>query len=507
MIRIYTDGGCSGNPGPGAWATIILSEKKDPVELSDSEMNTTNNRMELTAVIRALEYIGETDTQIEVFTDSEYVQKGISQWMENWIKRGWKTASGSPVKNKDLWMHLKEKSDVFSIQWNWVRGHAGNEWNERCDKLVGIQINTLKHKSSKENPTKVHKVKKIHQVASIKDKMDVLGIETSCDECGIAVVRNGKEILANTVASQVERHAPWNGVVPEIASRLHVEWIDAVCEQALSQAGLSLRDIDAVAVTSQPGLIGSLLVGLSYAKGLAWASGKPWVSVDHIKAHLYASHMEQSIEYPYVGLIVSGGHTILCRVNAPDEIDILGTTIDDACGEAFDKVAKYYDMGYPGGVFLDKLAEEGDDTAFRFPFPQLHKGEHRYDVSYSGLKTAAVNQLEKFRTEGAKISKENIAASFRKAAIDMLLDKVKLAVRDTGLRRLVLGGGVSANRYLRRMLGNFSDIETFIPSLPLCADNGAMIAGLAYHYLIRGERATLSMNASARVSGFRRNYP
>ena len=338
--------------------------------------------------------------------------------------------------------------------------------------------------------------------------MNVLGIETSCDECSVAVVRDGKEILSNIVATQVERHEPWNGVVPEIASRLHVEWIEEVTTRALDEADADLeKDIDAVAVTYRPGLIGSLMIGLSYAKGLAWSAGKPWVGVDHMMAHLYAPNLEYEIEYPYLGLIVSGGHTVLCRVESMDDVQILGATIDDACGEAFDKVARHYGMGYPGGVFLDRLAENGDPGAFRFPVPRLHKGDHRYDVSYSGLKTAAANQLEQFRVGEAETSRENIAASFRKAAIDMLVERVRRASGDTGIMRVVAGGGVSANRYLRRILNEDSTLETYFPSMALCTDNGAMIAALGYHYLNRGDRSPLDLNASARVSGFRRPYP
>lgn len=338
--------------------------------------------------------------------------------------------------------------------------------------------------------------------------MTVLGIETSCDECSIAVVRNGKEILSNIVATQVERHAPWNGVVPEIASRLHVEWIDDVCVRALSDAGMaSVDEVDGLAVTSRPGLAGSLLVGLSYAKGLAWAAGKPWVEVDHILAHLYSPTMEYCIEYPYLGLVVSGGHTIICRIDSLDsEVEILGTTIDDACGEAFDKVAKHYNMGYPGGVCLDRLAETGDDEAFQFPKAGLHKGDHCFDVSYSGIKNAAVNQLDKFHNGEAAVTNENIAASFRKAAIDMLVERVMRAVSHTGIHRVAIGGGVSANRYLRRVMNDNKDAEVFFPSMALCTDNGAMIAGLGYHYLNKGQCSPLSLNVSPRVAGFRRPY-
>jgi N6-L-threonylcarbamoyladenine synthase len=224
-------------------------------------------------------------------------------------------------------------------------------------------------------------------------------------------------------------------------------------------------------------------------------------------AHLFAPHLEFEIEYPYLGLIVSGGHTILCRVESMEDVRVMGTTIDDACGEAFDKVAKYYDMGYPGGVALDRLAENGDDQAFRFPEPSLHKGDHRYDVSYSGLKTAAINQLESFRREGAEMNLENIAASFRKAAVDMLVKRVKRASADTGITRVVSGGGVSANRYLRRVLTGDESLTAYFPSMALCTDNGAMIAALGYHMLMRGERSSLDLNAAARVSGFRRLYP
>lgn len=337
--------------------------------------------------------------------------------------------------------------------------------------------------------------------------MTVLGIETSCDECSIAVVCDGRQILSNVIASQVERHSPWNGVVPEIASRLHVEWIDSVCSKALKEAGVNLADgVDAIGVTSKPGLIGSLLVGLSYAKALAWSSAKPWVEVDHILAHIFAAHLEYDIDFPYLGLIVSGGHTILCRVEAMNSIEVLGTTIDDACGEAFDKVAKHYNMGYPGGVALDRLAENGDDKAYAFPTPRLQALKHRYDVSYSGLKTAAVNQLQKFCVNNSKSSIENIAASFRKAAIDMLVNKVKKASYDTGIHRVVAGGGVSANLYLRRVLQNDDELETYFPSMALCTDNAAMIAALAYHQLANGDIGKLNASAFARVSGFKHRY-
>jgi N6-L-threonylcarbamoyladenine synthase len=349
--------------------------------------------------------------------------------------------------------------------------------------------------------------------------MRVLGIESSCDECAAAVVEDGSRILSDVVATQIPFHEKYQGVVPEIASRKHSEWIYGVVEQALAEARLGPGDIDGVAATSRPGLIGSLLVGLCFAKGFAWAIDKPLVGVNHILAHLYASRLEAGpsaapaedvatagppMEYPFIGLLVSGGHSIICKVSDFDEIEVLGTTIDDAVGEAFDKVSKHYGFGYPGGAAIDKLAQGGDDTAFAFPVPYLHKGEHRYDLSYSGLKTACVRQLELFRRPGAESTPANIAASFQKAAIDLLVSRLLRAVEDTGLRRVVAGGGVAANSYLRRSLAAHSDIELRFPPLRLCGDNGAMVAGIACKYLERGESSGLDCGVSARVPIFRR---
>lgn len=333
--------------------------------------------------------------------------------------------------------------------------------------------------------------------------MIVLGIETSCDECSVALVENGRKILSNEIATQIELHKPWYGVVPEIASRLHVQWIDGVREKALKDAGLTLDDVDAVAVTARPGLMGSLMVGLSYGKALAWSLEKPFIGVNHVEAHLYAPHLEYDIAYPYLGVILSGGHTMICRVEDFDRMEVLGTTVDDACGEAFDKVAKFYDLGYPGGVAIDKLARKGDDRAFNFPLANLHKGGHEYDVSYSGLKTAVVNQLDQFRAEGAKASPENIAASFQKRAIDTVMRKINLAVKNTGLKRIVAGGGVSANSRFRKELGELKGVESYFPSLSLCGDNGAMIAGLGYRYLERGDTSPLNETTRAKIKGYR----
>ncbi|WP_320130788.1 tRNA (adenosine(37)-N6)-threonylcarbamoyltransferase complex transferase subunit TsaD [uncultured Sphaerochaeta sp.] len=339
--------------------------------------------------------------------------------------------------------------------------------------------------------------------------MNVLGIETSCDECSAAVVRDGREILSNVIATQIELHKPYEGVVPELASRLHTEWIAQVVQSAIAKAGLTNKDIDAVAVTNRPGLLGSLLVGLNFAKGFAATLDIPFITIDHIRAHLYASQIETPLAYPYLGVLVSGGHTVICRVEGYDQIEVLGTTVDDAIGEAFDKVAKHYGLGYPGGVVIDRLSKTGNPNAFLFPGASLNKGDHPYDISYSGLKTAVINQLDKFWDGESEKSPENISASFQRTAVGMLLKRVRLALEDTGLKRISAGGGVAANSLLRSELKDLEKggYEVTFPSLKLCTDNGAMIAGLAYRYLSDGFRSTFDESASARVSAFKKNYP
>jgi N6-L-threonylcarbamoyladenine synthase len=375
--------------------------------------------------------------------------------------------------------------------------------------------------------------------------MKVLGLESSCDECAVAVVEDGRKILSNVVNTQIPFHAAYDGVVPEIASRKHTEWIYGVAKQALEDAGLGPGDIDGVAATSRPGLLGSLLVGLSFAKSFAWARNVPFIAVNHMLAHLYASRLEKKQfpgpscrgetagevprgpVYPFLGLLVSGGHSIICRVDNFDDITVLGTTIDDAVGEAFDKVSKYYGFGYPGGAAIDRLARTGDPGAFNFPLPKLHKGQHPYDMSYSGLKTAVVNQLEQFRRrsprgpgpvrgEGRDAAAEgkggpaegaDIAASFQRAAIEILLRGLFRAAADTGLSTIVAGGGVAANSCLRERLAARQDLRCIFPPLELCGDNGAMVAGIGFQYLARGETSPLRVTASARVEGFKRKYP
>lgn len=335
--------------------------------------------------------------------------------------------------------------------------------------------------------------------------MKVLGIESSCDETACAVVEDGKRILSNVVATQIPFHQVYKGVVPEIASRKHAEWILPVARDSLRQAGLALDGIDAVAATNRPGLMGSLLVGLTFAKTLAWALGKPFIAVNHMLGHMYAAHLENEIDYPYLGLLVSGGHSIIAKVNAFDDLEVLGTTIDDSVGEAFDKVAKFYNLGYPGGVIIDRLARNGDPRSFAFPVAKLEKGEkHRYDVSFSGLKTAVIHQADLFLRKGFEKTSENICAAFQETACRTLTSRLFRAVEDTGLKTVVAGGGVAANSRLRELLAERTDLKCVFPPLKLCGDNGAMIAGVAYHFLRRGETSPLDTTASARVPQFKR---
>jgi N6-L-threonylcarbamoyladenine synthase len=357
--------------------------------------------------------------------------------------------------------------------------------------------------------------------------MIVLGIESSCDECAAAAVEDGKLALSNVVATQIPFHEKYQGVVPEIASRKHTEWVYGVVKEALDTAGLTAADIDGVAVTARPGLLGSLLVGLSFAKAFAWARDLPFIAVNHMLGHLYASQIilknraqkngesSEKIHYPFLGLLVSGGHSIICRADNFDDITVLGASIDDAAGEAFDKVSKHYGFGYPGGAYIDKLAQKGNPGAFHFPMPNLHKGKHPYDFSYSGLKTAVINQLDKFRSTkaepGAPDRPEDIAASFQKTAVEILLRGLFRAIEDTGIKTVAAGGGVAANSYLRARLAARQAEDPSLcfvfPPMELCGDNGAMIAGLGYRYLARGDRSPFSVTASARVKGFKKQYP
>jgi N6-L-threonylcarbamoyladenine synthase len=355
--------------------------------------------------------------------------------------------------------------------------------------------------------------------------LKVLGIETSCDECAAAVVDEGR-VLSNVVATQIPIHTPYQGVVPELASRTHAVWIYRVVKEALDKAAVTVEEVEGVAATAFPGLLGSLLVGLHFAKAFAWARKLPFIAVDHLLAHLYASRLAGddaalTAEYPYLGLLVSGGHSVICRVENFDTVTVLGTTIDDAAGEAFDKVAKFYGFGYPGGQAIDLLARGGNSAAYKFPLPNLYKPgkdgkDHRYDVSYSGLKTAVINQREQFRCgsvnspaphELSQSEKADIAASFQKTAIDIILRAAVRAAEDYNLSTVVAGGGVAANSYLRGQVKNFPHLNFVFPPLEYCGDNGAMVAGIGEQYLRRGETSSFEASASARIKSLKRKYP
>jgi N6-L-threonylcarbamoyladenine synthase len=306
----------------------------------------------------------------------------------------------------------------------------------------------------------------------------ILGIETSCDETAAAVVEDGRRVRSSVVSSQVELHAPYGGVVPELASRAHVELINPVVDEALMEAGiLDVRELDAVAACHGPGLAGALLVGVSAAKALALTTGLPYVQVNHLEAHLYAGWLEEpDLEPPLAVLVASGGHTLLVVMEGHGRYRVMGQTVDDAAGEAFDKVARFLGLGYPGGPVIDELAGKGDPDAIAFPRPMLGEG---YDFSFSGLKTAVVNYARKH----PDAEPNDIAASFQEAAVDVLTTKLVAAADDAGARTLVIGGGVAANSRLRSRVADAaaaSGRRAFLPPPALCTDNGAMIAATAW---------------------------
>ena len=336
--------------------------------------------------------------------------------------------------------------------------------------------------------------------------MLILGIESSCDECAAALVRDGRTIVSEVVATQIAKHVPYKGVVPELASRLHVELISDVVHNCMLKGGLNGGDVDAVAVTSRPGLIGSLLVGVCFAKAYSYALDKPLISVDHVLAHLYASQMTQPLDYPYLGMLVSGGHTLIAIVRDFDDMEILGASIDDAAGEVYDKVAKFYDIGYPGGLLIDRMSKEGDDDSFAFPSPKLDSALYRkYDMSFSGLKSAVINQKAKFFKPGKTDSIANLCASFQKAAIGILFKKLKQAVSDTSIKRICVGGGVAANSLLREKVMSLQSegVQVSIPALRYCTDNAVMVAGIGGEYFKRGVFSDMSLCPVPRVDRFK----
>lgn len=329
-----------------------------------------------------------------------------------------------------------------------------------------------------------------------KEQVRILALESSCDETAAAVIENGRLILANVVFSQIDLHALYGGVVPEIASRAHVEACDRVVDQALEQAGMTLQEIDAFAVTYGPGLVGALLTGVSCMKGLSYAAGKPLIPVNHIEGHVSANYLTYpELEPPFVCLVVSGGHSHLVEVRDYGEYHLLGQTMDDAAGEAFDKAARVLGLPYPGGPTLDKLAEEGNPHAMVLPTPHP---EGRYDYSFSGLKTAFLNAAHKMTQRGEELPRADMAASFRWAVVSSLTEKAVLAAKENHAKALAMAGGVSANRLLRRMMQEKCDatgIPLYMPRLELCTDNAAMIGSAAYYRLRKGELAELTLNA------------
>jgi N6-L-threonylcarbamoyladenine synthase len=326
----------------------------------------------------------------------------------------------------------------------------------------------------------------------------VLGIETSCDETAVAVVEDGRTILANLISSQVDLHARFGGVVPEVASRAHLETINPLFTTALAEAGIWFGDIDAVAVTVGPGLVGALLVGLAAAKSVAVALDIPFIGINHLEGHIYANVLERGpVGEPFVTFLVSGGHTMLVYVPEPHVYEVLGQTLDDAAGEAFDKIARFLGLGFPGGPLLDKLARNGDREAVRFPRALAEKGS--YDFSLSGLKTAVIRYVRTERDAGRDPRLEDVAASFQEAVVDVQVDKTISAALDKGVRTILLGGGVVANTRLRELIVERADrheLDVRIPSPELCTDNAAMIASAGYYQLIRGERTDLEVGAS-----------
>ena len=325
----------------------------------------------------------------------------------------------------------------------------------------------------------------------------ILAIESSCDETAAAVVRNGREVLSNVISSQIDLHTLYGGVVPEIASRKHIERINQVIEEALSTAGVSLAQTDAVAVTYGPGLVGALLVGVAEAKAIAYAAGKPLVGVPHIEGHIAANFIEHpELEPPFLSLVVSGGHTHLVRVEDYGVFTILGRTRDDAAGEAFDKVARAIGLGYPGGPKIDRVAREGDPEAIAFP--RTHMEDAPYDFSFSGLKSAVLNYLNGCQMKGEEINQADVAASFQKAVVDVLVSHSLHAVKAYGLNKFAIAGGVASNSSLRAAFEEECgkrNIAFYHPSPIFCTDNAAMIGVAGYYEYIKGVRSGYDLNA------------
>lgn len=330
-----------------------------------------------------------------------------------------------------------------------------------------------------------------------KDYM-ILGIESSCDETSAAVVKNGREILSNIISSQIDLHKKYGGVVPEIASRKHIEMVDICVQEALDQAGVTLNDIDIVGATYGPGLVGALLVGLSSAKAIAYGAGKIFVGVNHIEGHICADFLaHKDLEPPFVCLIVSGGHTNIVYINDYGKFEIMGRTRDDAAGEAYDKIARSIGLGYPGGPKIDKLAREGNKQAISFPRASFNDGS--FDFSFSGVKTAVLNYLNKAKMEGREVNKADVAASFQEAVIDVLVEHTLSVAQLKKSRKIAVAGGVAANSRLRERFDEECakrGINIYFPPIVLCTDNAAMVASAAYYEYLNGNVSTMYLNAN-----------
>lgn len=325
--------------------------------------------------------------------------------------------------------------------------------------------------------------------------MLTLAIETSCDETSSAVLKDGREVLSNIISSQIEIHRRFGGVVPEIASRKHIESINKIIQESLDEAKVSFKDIDLISVTQGPGLVGALLVGLSTAKALAYGLNVPIIGVNHVKGHVCANYIEhKDLEPPFTCLIVSGGHTYLVQANSYTDYELVGRTRDDAAGEAFDKVARALGLPYPGGPFIDKLAKQGNKEAIEFP--RVFLDDKTYDFSFSGLKTAVLNYLNQEKQRGNEIIVEDVAASFQQAVLDVLVEKSFRLAKERKSDKIVIAGGVAANEGLRNMMekrGIREEIQIFYPSRILCTDNAAMIGAAGYYHYINGDKSDLGM--------------
>ena len=328
--------------------------------------------------------------------------------------------------------------------------------------------------------------------------MKILGIESSCDETAAAVVENGRTVLSNIIATSLEEHKLYGGVVPEIASRRHAESISGVVKEALEKADCTIDDIDAIAVTYAPGLIGSLLVGVNFAKGLALATGTPLVPVHHLRGHIASNYISSDIEPPFLCLVVSGGHSHIVAVKDYTDFEVIGKTRDDAAGEALDKAGRTMGLEYPGGISIDKISPQGDENSFAFPHPKVSGAQ--YDYSFSGLKTCVINTVHNAEQKNEKINIPDLAASFQKAVVDCLLKNFESAAKNFGYNKLVIAGGVSANSKLRAdalEMCKKHNWRLYLPELKYCGDNGAMIAAQGYYEFVANHTADESLNAYA----------